>query len=821
MKKLIILLLIGLIQSNVFAFSEKRIIKVGIDYHFPPFEFTDNQGKITGFNPELLYLMEKYSNLKFEIIAGEWTDIRQKFDKHEIDMLAGMFYSIEREKLYNFSLPHNHIYFSMFYRKEHAFSKDMELNDRRILVQSGDYMHEYFKENLPNVEIVPVSDAETMITLLSKDMSFDGAALAKMTAMYIMHTKHIDNIEFEVKPIDYKKYCFVTHKNNLTLLTALNEGLFAIHNNGEYKQLYDKWFNVYLKESKIKINALFWLILPVILLIFFILVKNQKLSRLIQLKNRMLDNLTAKEIKTQKALEDSEIKLNQIYTLMEEGVWEWDVKSHNINIISKNQFFKEFQNLSDGNKQKTGKIQLTFKTLIKMIYPADRKGFYDFIKRFLDSDKDRFEYELKIKNTKGEYIWLFIKAIVRVKDENNQKQIVSGTFSETSIRKRINDQAIQSQKMEAIGRLAGGISHDFNNLLTSVLGNLDIALINLNKDSEIAKRLYMIKDIVRKASELIGQLFLLGKKKEIQSQPVCVNESVKRMNSILTRLLGEDIQISIALDNNIPNIMSDKSQIDQILLNLALNARKSMPNGGKLVIETKLVKCDDLNIQMKNSGKKGYYAQICVSDSGKGYKSTELDHLFEPYYQQNDQESGLGLAIVYQIIKDNDGFINVYSEENSGSTFKIFLPVIEKQTQELVSPIQNDLCISANNEMIIVVEDNFDIRVLVEDILKIGNYRFQIMANATEAYQYFQNNPDLHFDLMICDIILPEMKGYQLIQKIQHVYSHPFITLYISGYPDEFIVKEHPISSVNFLSKPFTANDLLNKISKMIQRKNN
>lgn len=562
-------------------------------------------------------------------------------------------------------------------------------------------------------------------------------------------------------------------------------------------------------KSDINVKILLSFLIPLLFLIMLFAFLSIKFKKIIKWKNILLDKSMTNEREMQMAYERSDVILKTLYELMNEGVWEWSIESHelffNLNIYRQlNYDFYEFPQ--------------DIEHFILLLHPEDKKPFVDFITQFIKSKQRNFEYQFRIKSKDNEYKWIQLKGSVSEYNEKGKKSKVIGFYSEITEKKRITDHEIQSQKMEAIGRLAGGISHDFNNLLTSILGNVDIAMVDVNKTSPLYQRLMTIKETSKKASELTKQLLFLSKKKDNHPNAIMINDTVKRMNAILSRIIGENILLSISLDENLPLIEMDSSQLDQIFLNLALRAKESMPNGGKLQIETHLIEIEDNCDHFSENIRNGKYIQICFSDTGKGMDEYTIKHLFEPFYQNENQVNGLGMAIVYNTITENSGFINVYSEKKSGTTIKIYLPVFEKNENKSPSDDNDSLKITSNQELVYVVEDNNEIRTLIEDILNIAKYQFKIFKNATDFLEFSKENGELCCDLMICDIILPEMKGYELIKMIKNKYRIDFKVMYISGYPDAFIEKEHGINSQNFLSKPFTASAFLNKINMIIEK---
>ncbi len=383
---------------------------------------------------------------------------------------------------------------------------------------------------------------------------------------------------------------------------------------------------------------------------------------------------------------------------------------------------------------------------------------------------------------------------------------------------KLENELRQSQKMESIGRLAGGVAHDFNNILTTIIGYADLGLKELDEDNPLYEMMKEIGSAGKRGSSLTQQLLSISRKQVLTLQPLPVNDVITGMEKMLHRLIGEDVELSIRLDPLNTCIRADHSQIIQVLMNLCINARDAMPDGGIIIIETNTMLIDDTYTQHHPFIKPGEYAMLTVSDNGVGMDEETQSHIFEPFYttKEKGKGTGLGLSTVYGIIKQHNGNILVYSEPGKGTTFRIYLPSIEER-MDREKPVPRELQEQLNlNGSILVVEDNDELRKVASSILK--RYGFTVMdaGRVDEAIEIAQKEEG-NIDLLLTDVVMPGMNGKELYEEIQDCQPHMKV-LYMSGYTED-IISSHGIlqEGINFIQKPFTVHGLVQKIHKVME----
>lgn len=383
-------------------------------------------------------------------------------------------------------------------------------------------------------------------------------------------------------------------------------------------------------------------------------------------------------------------------------------------------------------------------------------------------------------------------------------------------RKGLEDQLRQSQKMEAIGRLAGGVAHDFNNLLTAIIGYSQLALGRLHKEDSMRKELEEIERAGQRAAALTGQLLAFSRRQVLQPKVLDLNSVVDDLGKMLHRLIGEDVELEIRLDPELGHVKADRGQIDQIIMNLAVNSRDAMPEGGKLTIETSNVELDDSYASEHVDARTGRHVMLAISDNGSGMDKQTRSRIFDPFFTTKElgKGTGLGLSTVYGIVKQSGGHIGVYSEPGMGTTFKVYLPRIEGELDgnEPRAPASS---YPKATETILLVEDETSVRKLARTILQDGGYTVVDAASGQEALEISrQHNGQIH--LLLTDVVMPGTSGREVAQSV--VTSRPEMrVLYMSGYTDDAIV-HHGILDARtpFIQKPFTPNALLRKVRDLL-----
>ena len=424
-------------------------------------------------------------------------------------------------------------------------------------------------------------------------------------------------------------------------------------------------------------------------------------------------------------------------------------------------------------------------------------------------------YEMQLQKVDGSPLFVTANVIGRFDEQDNLIEIKGYLFDVTQ-HKKTEEQFWLAQKMEAIGRLAGGVAHDFNNLLSVINGYSDLAMHRLSKNHMLQKDLSMIFQAGKKAEALTRQLLAFSRRQVMQPRIIDLNILIDDLEKMLKRLIEEYIQLITQKDPDLGAVKADPTQIEQVLLNLAVNSRDAMPQGGKLIIETSNVLLSSDLVHERVTMAAGPYVLIVVTDTGVGMDEQTMANIFEPFFttKEKGKGTGLGLSTVYGIIKQSGGYIWVYSEPGKGTTFKIYLPQVIEEVEDIViqrSPPET----LKGKETILLVEDDQGVRDVSEMILREFGYQVLKAENGEEALQVIEKNGK-EIQLMITDLVMPGMSGKELTDRLSGL-ENGFKVLYLSGYTDEAIV-HHGIldKGINFLAKPFGTEELLRKVREIL-----
>jgi two-component system cell cycle sensor histidine kinase/response regulator CckA len=389
--------------------------------------------------------------------------------------------------------------------------------------------------------------------------------------------------------------------------------------------------------------------------------------------------------------------------------------------------------------------------------------------------------------------------------------------SEESSRK-LERELVQAQKMESIGRLAGGIAHDFNNLLTAILGFSEMLLEETSVTSSNRRDLEAIQKAASHGASLTRQLLAFSRRQVMELTVIDLAELVRGLEPILRRLLGEDVETTISCDESVRKVKVDRGQLEQVVMNLSVNARDAMPEGGALAIEVKNVEIDESYVRQRSYAQAGPHVLISVSDTGVGMDPTTRARIFEPFFTTKEigKGTGLGLSTVYGIIKQSNGHIEVESEPGQGTTFKVYLPAVAETSEQHIE-LAPSLPAVGGAEAILLVEDDPDLRELLARTLTRHGYQLVEAATGVEALEIIRNM-QVSIDLLITDAVLPGLPGPAVAREAE-ILRPGIRVLFVSGYTDDAMLRLGLLNENQaFLQKPFGSAALLRKVRQQLDR---
>lgn len=434
--------------------------------------------------------------------------------------------------------------------------------------------------------------------------------------------------------------------------------------------------------------------------------------------------------------------------------------------------------------------------------------------RRIDPQSVPSAYEFRFINRKGEMKELFLS--VALIPETNES---IASLVDLTDRKQLETQLIQSQKMESVGRLAGGVAHDFNNMLSVIIGNTEMAMKHIQRTNPLYRTLQDVLNAGMRSSDLTRQLLAFARKQTVSPKVLDLNDTVAGMLKMLQRLIGEDIDLGWHPGRKLWKVKIDPSQVDQLLANLMVNARDAIKKTGRINIETSNVTCDEVYCADRAECVPGDYVVLAVSDNGCGMDKETQANIFEPFFttKKEGQGTGLGLATVYGIIKQNSGFINVYSEPGQGSTFKIYLPRHMEETAAETDDDQPEPELQGGTETVMLVEDSETVLKLCKAMLETLGYKV-LAANGKDQALRLAGDYSGKIDLLLTDVVMPEMNGKELSERILAM-KPGLKCLYMSGYTADVIARQGILEEgIHFISKPFSLKDLAAKVRDVLDQ---
>jgi two-component system cell cycle sensor histidine kinase/response regulator CckA len=460
--------------------------------------------------------------------------------------------------------------------------------------------------------------------------------------------------------------------------------------------------------------------------------------------------------------------------------------------------------------------------LVKLPSPAEMAGVNGALekeigeRRAVEGEVRRMNAELELR-VAGRTAELAESVAMQKRAADSLRLANDDLQREMQRRHEVEDQLIQAQKMEAVGRLAGGVAHDFNNLLTAILGYTELLRGQVEQDPDALEYAAEVRRAAERASNLTNQLLAFSRRQPAAPQVVDLNQVVRQIDKMLRRIIGEDIDLNVSLAPDLWPVMVDPAHMDQVIMNLAVNSRDAMPDGGKLTIETANVQLTEEYAAGHLGARPGQYVMMAVSDTGIGMDTATQARVFEPFYTTKEQGkgTGLGLSIVYGIVKQNAGGIMVYSEPAHGTVFKIYIPAVEAPVPAAPADFE-DREAKPSEAAILLVEDEDQVRRLARAFLERRGYHVVEAASGPEALKMLQDYAG-HIDLLLTDMVMPQMNGAALAERVRALRPEIRI-LFMSGYTEGGVESHGLLAGESlFLQKPFSASTLDQKVREALR----
>lgn len=898
---------------------EDRPIVIGGDDNYPPFEFLDEKGQPTGYNVDLMRAIAKAVGMNIDIRLGPWTEIIYDLEIGKVDGIGGMFYSPDRDRMFDFSQVHvvNHCVSVVRLGTVPPPENVAALSGLSLVVQNGDIMHDFARQNGLTNRLAVVETQEDALRAVSEGMQ-DCALVSRMTALYWIEKLRLKNLTIGRAPLLSPEYCFAAPQGSKALLAQFSEGLKVLEQNGEYRRIHNKWMGAYA-ERRPSVRAILRVLAIVVVPLFFILAVVLLWSWSLR---RQVDKQTT-DLQMERA------RLQRAQRVAHIGDWELDLTSGTVDASEEARRIygladrelssadiqqmplSEYRDTLDQALRALVERGEAYDVEFRIRRPSDgalvdahsvaqydpqRKLVFgvvqDITRQKLDEAKlseSETRYRLIAENT-VDCIWVMNMDLVftyanpavqtifgftpaefvgtRFPDHCAkghfqqmaaliQEKVASGPdsagvvfesvlldkagkpipveihgnvlFDDTGapvaiqgvtrdIRERVvlEGQLRQAQKMESVGRLAGGVAHDFNNLLMSIMGYVELCRDGIETDHPVREWLDEVTHDAVRAAALVRQLMAFARKQTIAPKVFNLNDAVAGVLNMLRRLIGEGTNLQWQPGADVPAVKMDPAQLDQILTNLCVNARDAIEGVGKITVETEkaLITPEDCNEHAEAIP--GVFAVLVVSDDGCGMNSDTLANIFEPFFTTKGvgKGTGMGLATIYGIVKQNGGFVNVYSEPGLGTTFRIYLPRCVEKTTVAAQAVNAEPRVGGL-ETILLVEDEKSVRVTTRIFLQNLGYTVLAAEDPDEALRLAAGHKT-KIDLVITDVVMPGMNGRELAARLAEIYPR-MECLFMSGYTAD-VIAHHGIleKNVHFLSKPFSRNELARKVREVL-----
>ena len=529
--------------------------------------------------------------------------------------------------------------------------------------------------------------------------------------------------------------------------------------------------------------------------------------------NRRLQQEIVSHQKTEAALRESQERVALALWSTNLGLWDWNVATGRLTVDSHWAAMVGYD---------VDELEANLDGWVGLVHPDDEVALRRALQDHLHGLTEGYEIAHRLNHRGGEYRWFLARGKVAERDADGSALRVTGTLQDITDRRRLEEQLMQSQKMEAVGQLAGGVAHDFNNLLTAINGYADLVLRTLGSEDSMRGKVEEIRKAGGRAASLTDRLLAFSRKQFLQPEVLDLNSVVANMKTLLGPAVGDGIEVVTELDSDLPLIKADLGQMEQALLNLSVNARDAMPSGGRLLITTARADLRELRKLAVDEPLSDDYVVISFADTGIGIEKANLERVFEPFFTTKDagQGTGLGLSMVYGIVRQSGGLIDLQSEPGKGTVVRIFLPVAETDiTTQPVREVSDEIEKRGGSETILLVEDEDAVRELVRSSLEEQGYRLLVATSAEEArHLVLAADGSKKPDLLLTDVLLPGRNGAELAAELRHAMPELKV-LFVSGYARDALGRAQILAEgVNFLQKPFTLEGLLHHVRTVLDR---
>ncbi|MHA1745327.1 MAG: PAS domain S-box protein, partial [Promethearchaeota archaeon] len=773
-------------------------LKVGV-YENSPKIFTTDQGEVRGFFPDILTYIASEEGWEIEYVAGSWSECLDRLANNTIDLLPDVGYSDERALLYDFNDISALTSWALIYTRTDSEIKSLDhLQNKLIGVMKDDidYIGPDGIQNLSdryhlNCTFLEYNSLDEVLEKVEEG-AVDAGVVNELFGNVKAYQYNVIKTAIVFNPIEFKFGMPQNASLNPMLAETLDYWLENLKGNPQsyYYETYQLHFSEIPRPDE---GIPSWILALGIGLVFVILLSS---SITLLLRHQV-------RLKTEKLFK-SEQRFRSLVESSSDWIWEVDLQGRYTYVSPKAEDLLGYK-----------PEHFIGNTPFVSMPAAEAERVRILFQRYIQNQQPFVGMENTSIHKNGRKVILETSG-VPIFDEKGNLVGFRGVDRDVTAFKEVQERYLQAQKMEAIGQFAGGIAHDFNNLLTVITGFSHLLLDTIPEEyNEFCGDLREILKAGNRATELTKQLLAFSRKQIFQPKVIDLNHLLQNMEKMVRRLIGEDVSLILSTYDQLGHTLVDPGQIEQVIMNLVVNARDAMPHGGTLTVETANFFLPPQ--KTPSTLNPGEYVQISISDTGIGISPSQLGHIFEPFFTTKEvgKGTGLGLSTVFGIIKQSNGDITVSSQVGNGSTFTILLPVVDRPLIDVTPSGSSETGALRGSETIVVVEDEELLRSYIIRILTSNGYHVLSAEDPTRALEIFHTYEDpIH--LLITDVVMPIMNGKSLVDLL-HQDVPDLLVLFMSGYTERAIV-DHGIlkQGLNFLPKPFSSTDLLHLVKTLL-----
>ena len=775
-------------------------------YIAAPEYFYNEDGEYVGFMIDYLHEIEKRLGVQFKHRRFEtWHELIEYAKTHQNFVILGISESEARREYFSFSNDFLKVPNVIISQIDNDYQSLDNLTGTTVCTVRGYIINDYLDQYYPYLTVRETPDDVTGLRDVATGQC-DVMLIGQIHATYYIQDQALVNLKVSGEVGYYNKHQAAVSVKDPILYNIIGKTIDQIPTEIQ-RDLYQKWLNFganTIQVSERTVSVLTGIVVSVTAVFIVMWVWSTSLQSTVKRQTAQIRDDYEKLKVAEAELRISEEKFRGIIEQSNDAIYV--LYENTLEVV--NDKFLELFAISHAEIAAPGFDPIT------LVAPEHRDYLRSLVRRAAQGEEVETQYEYYGVKTTGEKIVLEA-SVNRIPYKDGIAS--QGVLRNVTERRNREAQRRQSQKMEAVGRLAGGVAHDFNNLLTIINGHAELALMNLEQSHPLHRRMAHVQKAGGRAAALTRQLLTFSRKQVMQPQIINVNDLINDLKSMLNRLIRADIVVQFNPESDVGQIKADPGQIEQVVMNLVLNAQDAMPDGGSLTIETANVYLDKSSLAMRPHVEAGSYVMISVRDTGVGMDEETLSHIFEPFFSTKGLNgTGLGLATSYGIIERSKGHISVQSELNKGTIFKVYLPSTQEISQLLVNtPLAEDDALFGT-ETVLVVEDEAAVRDLVVQVLQRYGYTVLVAENGRIALHTITTSTT-PIDLIITDVIMPEMSGAELVAALSDEMNTMRI-LMMSGYTDNVIADDILERIKHFIEKPFSPLSLVRRVRTILNQ---